>query len=112
MKKFVEFYGKPLEFGCYNGREFINPIINNYLIENDIKMINGLPYNPRWQGSVERIHITIRNSLLSLYLENINAFNLEKSLKKTMNVYNKTIHRMIYILRMKFSIVQMKIFLS
>ena len=56
-------------------------------------MVNGLPYNPRFQGTVERIHITLRNSLLSLYLENINSFDIENALFKTMNIYNKSIHR-------------------
>ena len=51
-------------------------------------MINGLPYNPRAQGAVERIHITIRNSLLSMFLENINEFNLENSLVRAVNIYN------------------------
>lgn len=93
LKKFIEYYGKSFEFGCDNGREFINPLISNYLNANNIKMVNGLPYNPRSQGTVERIHITIRNSLLSLYLENINSFDIENALFKTMNVYNKSIHR-------------------
>ena len=39
---------------------------------------------------VEYIHITIRNLLLSLFLENIKDFNLEKHLIKDMNIYNKT----------------------
>ena len=56
-------------------------------------MINGLPYNPKSQGSVEWTHSTIRNSLLSIYLENINDFNIEASLIKVMNIYNKSIHK-------------------
>ena len=82
IKIFFDFYGIPKEFGTDNGREFINPSINNYLNNNNVKLINGLPYNPRSQGGVERIHITIRNSLLALYLENSIDFNLELSLKK------------------------------
>ena len=35
----------------------------------------------------------MRNALLSLFLENINSFNLETSLIKVMNVYNKSIHK-------------------
>ena len=93
MKYFFEFYGVPKQFGCDNGREFINPLINNFLIENNTKIITGLPYNPRSQGAVERIHVTIRNSLLSIFLENINEFHLEHSLKKVINIYNRTVHR-------------------
>ena len=57
-----------------------------------MKIINGLPYNPRSEGIVERIHLAIRNSLLAIYLEDINTFNLETSLYKVMNNYNKSIH--------------------
>ena len=60
----VDDYGKPLEFVCGNCREFINPLITNYLNENIIKMVNLLQYNPWSQGTVELIHINIRNSLL------------------------------------------------
>ena len=46
---------------------------------------------------VEYIHITIRNILLSLFLENIKDFYLEKHLIKAMNIYNKTKHGIIKI---------------
>ena len=89
---FFDYYGLPKEFGTDNGREFINHSVNNYLNKNNVKIINGLPYNPRSQGIVEKIHLTIRNSLLAIYLEDINEFNLETSLHKVMNNYNKSIH--------------------
>ena len=93
IKLFFEFFGEPEEFGSDNGREFINPSVINYLNEKNIKMINGLPYNPRSQGAVERIHNTIRNGLLTIFLENTNEFNLEKDLIKYMNIYNKSVHQ-------------------
>ena len=71
LKLFFEFYGIPEEFGSDNGREFINSSITSFLLKNNVKHIKGLPYNPRNQGAVERIHITIRNALFSLYLEDI-----------------------------------------
>ena len=89
---FFDFEGHPLEFGSDNGREFINPSVNNYLLKNNVKMIHGLPYNPRSQGSVERIYLTIGNALLSIYLENINSFDLEFALSKVMNNYNNIVH--------------------
>ena len=49
--------------------------------------------NPRSQGAVEHIHTTIRNVLLSIFLENINSFNLETSIIKVMNIYNRKIHK-------------------
>ena len=93
LKFFFEFYGEPESFGCDNGKEFVNPSVNNYLNNKNIKIINGLPYNPRSQGAVERIHITVRNQLLALYLENIVEFNLETAIVKVMNIYNKAIHK-------------------
>jgi hypothetical protein len=64
------------------------------LNQKNIKIINGLPYyNPRNQGAVERIHITVRTQLLALYLENISEFNLETAIVKAMNIYNKAIHK-------------------
>lgn len=79
--------------GTDNGKEFKNSFIINYLQKNNIRLVNGAPYNPRAQGVVERIHITIRNSLLSIFLENLKEFNIERALKKVMNIYNKTKHR-------------------
>ena len=57
----------PVEFGSDNGKEFINPSVVNYLKENNIKLIKGLPYNPHSQGAVERIHNTIRNMLYVIF---------------------------------------------
>ena len=93
IKKFFDFYGNPKEFGTDNGREFINPAVNTYLLKNNIKMINSLPYNPHAQGSVERLHFTIRNMLLSEYIENYSNFNIEYSLDNVMNIYNQLVNR-------------------
>ena len=56
-------------------------------------MINGSPYNPHSQGTVERLHNTIRNMLLTFYLENTENFDIEFSLKKVMNSYNNSVHK-------------------
>ena len=89
---FCKFYGYPLQFGCDNGREFINEKVSNYLNDNNIKMVNGKPYKPRSQGVVERVHRTIRNGLIAKFIENIKNFNLESSLKLVVNNYNRTVH--------------------
>ena len=67
VKLFFELYEPLLELGMDNEREFINPAVINYLNNNNIQFINSLPYNPRSQGTVERIHITIRNILLGIF---------------------------------------------
>ena len=117
IKYLFYFYGIPKLFGTDNGREFINPSsinnlsnydktiyvnllfykkktqkYNNYLNKNNVKLIKGLPYNPHSQCGVECIHLTIRNSLLALYSENSNDFNLVQFVKKVMNIYNRSIH--------------------
>ena len=86
------YYGKPVEFGCGNGIEFVNSDVCGYLEENDIKMINDRPSNPHSQGIVERVHRTIRNSLIVKFIENIKSFNIEESLKLAVNNYNKIKH--------------------
>ena len=44
-----------------------------FLPMSDIKMINGRPFNPHSQGVVERVHRTIRNSLIVLIKSNSNV---------------------------------------
>ena len=56
-------------------------------------MINFSPYNPHSQGTIERLNNTIRNMLLTCYLENTDNFDIEFSLKKVMNSYNHPVHK-------------------
>ena len=65
LKSFFNNFGSLKELGTDNGKEFINDAVKNFLNGNDIKLMNGRPYNPNSQGAVERIHITLRKSLLS-----------------------------------------------
>ena len=92
LSKFFKFYGNPVQFGCDNGREFINNAVKKFLQDNNVIMINGRPYKPRSQGVVERVHRTIRNSLVVKYIENQKDFNLENSLQIVVNQYNRTQH--------------------
>ena len=80
MEKFFKYYGLPKEFGCDNGAEFLNKAVKNILEHNNIKMINGRPYQPHSQGVVERVHRTIRTGLVARYIENPNNYNIEDSL--------------------------------
>ena len=57
--------------------------------------MHGKLYNPHSQGIVERVHRTVRNGLISLFLENESKFNLSEALKKVVNTYNNTAHRTI-----------------
>ena len=59
LKLALQSNGIPKEIGCDNGREFRNNQIENYLKENNIKIVHGIHYNQHSQGVVERYHVTI-----------------------------------------------------
>ena len=80
LKKFFDYYGQAVQFECDNGREFVNDSVKEYLTNNNITMINGRPYNPRKQGIIGRVQVTIRKSLISKYLEDIKYLNLKQDL--------------------------------
>ena len=44
--------------------EFKNKLLKDYLSENNIKYVKGLPYKPHSQGVCERVHKTIKTGLL------------------------------------------------
>ncbi len=56
-------------------------------------MINDDPYSPNSQGMVERIHLTIRYALLSVFLDDELNYDIIRALPIVMNNYNNTIHR-------------------
>ena len=91
-EKFFSKYGECIEMGTDNGWEFVNHILINFLTEKKIKLINGSPYDPHTQGSVERIHREIRKGLLCALLEDTKNFDLKKSLKNVMNNYNNNVN--------------------
>ena len=68
LSKYIELYGRSFEFCSDNRKEFANSSVQNFAINNDIKLIKGRPYNRKNQAVVELIHSTIRKSLLSKYL--------------------------------------------
>ena len=92
FKQFILEFGIPLSVGTDNGREFKNKLLSDYMKDNNIKYVHGLPYKPHSQGVCERVHKTIKTSLLIKKLENNNNFNIEKSLEDINKEYNKTIH--------------------
>ena len=64
----------------------------DFLNERNIRLINGSPYSPHSQGTVERIHREILKGLLYILINILKNFNLKKSLKVVMNNYNNNIH--------------------
>jgi len=93
LKKALECNGYPEEIGCDNGAEFKNRLIENYLHDNNIKFIHGTPYNPHSQGVVERFHKTIKDSLLCLYSDGPDSFDIVENLDIVIKKYNNHIHR-------------------
>jgi len=68
LKNFIENYGCPNEFSPDNEREFVNKNITEFAEDNNIILVRGRPYHPKSQGTVERLHSTIRKSLLAIYI--------------------------------------------
>ena len=92
IKECFKKIGIPKQLGTDNGSEFSNNKMKNYLDENKIKFIHGSAYNPRSQGAIERLHRTIKNSLLCRKIDKGNKFDLEYELNYIINNYNNTIH--------------------
>ena len=92
IKECFKKIGIPKQLGTDNGSEFSNNKMKNYLDENKIKFIHGSAYNPRSQGAIERLHRTIKNSLLCRKIDKGNKFDLEYELNFIINNYNNTIH--------------------
>jgi len=88
-------YGVPEEIGSDNGSEFVNKHVKNLLNKYKIKHIRGRPYNPHSQGTVERVHRTVRNGIICKFLENKKDFDLKFALKEVVNSYNNLKHRTI-----------------
>ena len=69
IKEFISYYGNPEEFGCDNGKEFSNKILKEYMESKNIKLIHGHPYNPKSQGSVERLHQSLKKAIYAFHNE-------------------------------------------
>ena len=85
-------HGYPEELGTDNSPEFSNRKLNEFLLSKNIKFIHGRPFNPRSQGSVERLHRTLKINLLSYKLDIWDNFDLPNSLGKVLYNYNNSIH--------------------
>jgi len=84
--------GRPKQILSDNGSEFISKNVKNLLEKNKINFIHGKPYNPHSQGTIQRVHRTVRNALICKYLGNPKNFILYNSLKDVVDTINHTIH--------------------
>ena len=92
VKNFISIYGIPRSIGTDNGREFKNKLFNDYMEENKIQYVHGLPYKPHSQGVCEIVHKTIKVGLMVKKLENKNKFVIKDALESTITAYNNTLH--------------------
>ena len=63
-------------FQNFDGKEFKNKLIEDYLKGRNINFMYGLPYNPHSQSLVERFHKTIKEVLYFLYFYNNESFDI------------------------------------
>ena len=84
------------EFVADNGPEFKNSKINEFCINNSIRYIHSIPYNPHTQGTIERFHYTIKKYLGKEYVQNgYKKLNFDSVRIRLINYYNNKKHRMI-----------------
>ena len=57
LKFFIQGYLEILQFD--NGREFVNRILEPYLISINVRHILGSPYHPQNQGAIEAFNKTV-----------------------------------------------------
>ena len=92
VKNFISMYGLPRSIGTDNGREFKNKLFTDYMEENKIQYVHGLPYKPHSQGVCEIVHKTIKVGLLVKKLADKKKFLIEEALESTISSYNNTLH--------------------
>jgi len=99
LQNIIEFClinGFPQEFASDNGPEFKNKNMQNFCIKENIKYINGIPYNPHSQGTIERFHYTIKKYLAKEFITNgYQKLNFSEVRIRVMNFYNNKKHRLI-----------------
>ena len=64
-------FGCPEQIGADNGSEFSNKHVKILLNKINIKLINGKPYNPHSQGTVERVHKTVKTMFMQIFKKQI-----------------------------------------
>ena len=92
IDSFIQSFGKPHILQADNGLEFSNNDINNYCINNEIKLIHGRVRHPQSQGACEACHKEIKKYIYNKYLEDEENFNLLKTVREITNIHNNKKH--------------------
>ena len=73
--------------------EFSNTQLENYCLNNNIKLIHGRVRHPQSQGACEACHKEIKKYIYTNFLENKEDFNLLLStLREIINLHNNKKH--------------------
>ena len=92
IEQYILSFGVPKILQCDNGGEFKNSLLENYCINNNIKLIFSSPYHPQTNGACESVHKEIRKHILSQYLNKHNNFNIEEELLAIIKIHNNKPH--------------------
>ena len=85
---FIQAFGKPVILQADNGTEFSNTDLNNYCINNNIKLVHGRPRHPQSQGACESCHKEIKKFIYNKFIELGSDFNLLNTLREIINIHN------------------------
>ena len=72
--------------------EFVNKLLIDYCINNNIIFLRGRLYHPQTQGCVEEFNKEIKRLLENKYLENKDKFLINLVLPDILGIYNTNIH--------------------
>lgn len=83
----------------------------DFLKSKNIDIIRGMPYNPHSQGSVERLHQTLKKSLSAVYNEYLSDNNNKENLILKVKLWLYVII-IIYFKKLNYEIEKLKAFLK
>ena len=92
IEMFCENFGYPKILQTDNGKEFKNEVINNFCLDQDIKLIHSSPYHPQTNGTVEVTHKEIQKYICNEFISNKKNFNIEDALFEIIKIHNNKKH--------------------
>ena len=87
LKEYIGKIGIPEKIQCDNGTEFKGEFLST-VATFGVKLINGRPYHPQSQGSVESFNRYLKKKILEMFLEKKEDFNLQNAIKLFLEEYN------------------------
>ena len=92
IEQYVLSFGIPKTLQYNNGEEFKNKILENYCINNNIKLIFSTPNHAQANGACESVHKEIRKYILCQYLNTPITFNIEEEIFSIIKIHNNKPH--------------------